>query len=268
MQALRLRRADAADLLDRQWRQKGWYLLWRNGHQAGGLAQVAGNLGHKLTGGDAGGGGQLQLGGDGGTDGRGHGGAAAEQLLAAGDVQKRLIQRQALHQWGVARKDGKNLRTDGAVQRLARRHHHRLRAALQGGVHGHGGMHPKGARLVGGGAHHASVGAAHQHRTAAQGGVLALLHGGKKGVHIHMDNAAQRRCALRNHCHGGDVGAVRAPSQAALGGISAGAWASTNTAWRTVCSCWRAAWRAVSACATAATCSCTAAASPQPSRPR
>ena len=63
-----------------------------------------------------------------------------------------------------------------------------LRAEPPGRDNGHGRMHAEDPRLIGGRGHHPAQAAADDHRFAAQFRVVHLLHSGKKGVHIQVQN--------------------------------------------------------------------------------
>ena len=107
-------------------------------------------------------------------------------------VQVRLVHGQRLHFRCQLAEDvhdpGRHLR----VPREARSHPDDLGAQPQRLPHGHGGMHAKGPRLVGGSGHHAPGRRrpADHHWPVPKLRVVQLLHRGVEGVQVRVKNPA------------------------------------------------------------------------------
>ena len=176
-------------------------LLRRHHGQAVGLLQLRGDLRHQLVGRDADRGGESGELADAALDAARDLGAAAEQRGARGDIQERLIERQALHQRGDLAEHAEHQRRDFLVALHARTHAHRVGAQAQRLAHRHGGAHAKAAHFVAGRGHDAAAAApADDHRQAGERGIVVLLDGRVERVHVDMQHRA---------CHGVALGSSR-----------------------------------------------------------
>ena len=104
-----------------------------------------------------------------------------------------LIEREWFNERGVFREDGVDLARDGAVDVEARRHEHQLRTLPHGRGRRHGRAHAEGARFVARRSHRTSLGAvADCDGASPQHRIVALLDRRIEGVHVNVDNLAQR----------------------------------------------------------------------------
>ena len=138
--------------------------------------------------------------------------AEAERGFRMRDVEIGLVQRQRFDQVGMAREDLAHLARHRLVAREIGRHEDRVRAQPLGAQRRHRGAHAELARLVARRADHrtrASPG--HDHRPAAQGRIVALLHRSVERIHVDVHDLAEGGSHVR--CgSGGALYRARAPS--------------------------------------------------------
>ena len=94
------------------------------------------------------------------------------------------------------RKTGKRFAHDGrhlCITAQARAEINAVRTASAGLCNGHGRMDAELPRLVGAGAHHTAVLAAHDERPPPQGRIVELFDGCEEGIHVHMHYPALMR---------------------------------------------------------------------------
>ena len=206
-------RADAPQPLDAQRREERGFLAARDDDQPVGLAQVTGNLGHEPIRRDTDRHGQLRLVVDSLLQLLGGLLAVAEELLRAGQIEERLVDRERLDQRREAPEDGHDLLAHGVVLGTVDGHEDALRAERAGRAQRHGRAHAELARLVGGRADDAAVvgaATADDDRLAAQRRVVALLDGRKERVEVRMQDrpgrrarhaTIMRRCQWQLACH-------------------------------------------------------------------
>ena len=122
----------------------------------------------------------------------------AEQLPRRGHVEERLVERQRLDQRRHRLQDLEHARADVGVGVVPRRHDDRVGRHLQRARHRHRAAHAERPHLVRRRQHHAAPGvAAHDHRPAAQGRVVALLDGRVERVHVHVQDRTRVGRATR-----------------------------------------------------------------------
>ena len=183
--------ADAGEAFDGERREKGVDVFGLDDEEAVGLAPVGGDLGEELVGGDAGGGGEVELVADGVADGAGDFGGGGEAALVFGDVEVGLVEREGLDEVGVAAEDVAGLAGDGAVAEEVGGDEDGVGAEALGAEGGHGGADAEAAGFIGGGADDGAVAApGDDDGFAAEGGVVALLDRGVEGVHVDVDDLA------------------------------------------------------------------------------
>ena len=120
--------------------------------------------------------------------------AVAEERAAAGDVEERLVDREAFDERRVAVEDVEDLRAHLVVAAARRRHDDRLRAAAERLGHRHRRAAAEHARLVRRrGDDAAPRRAADEHGLAAQRGIVVLLDGREEGVHVDVEDFSQLR---------------------------------------------------------------------------
>ena len=176
---------------NRQRVQEAEDLRGRHHEQPVGLAHRGRELGHELGGGHADRAGQPMLTVDAGPDPPGDGGGRPQPPDGPADVQERLIERERLDLGGHPAEQGHDLLGDGAVDPVARRHEHGLRAQPPRPADRHGRPHPERARLVAGRQHHAAAAdGAHDHRFPGQLRPVPHLDAGVERVHVHVQDAA------------------------------------------------------------------------------
>src|SRR5690606_24196408 len=126
-----------------------------------------------------------------------------EQAQAAGDVEKRFIEREAFHQRCYPAEYGKHLVRNRLVPGHAHRDANQVRAAPLGFPHRHRGAYAKFPCLVACCGHDSAYVAAHHNRLAAQFRPVPLLHGRVKGIHVDMQYLSMPRCllVLAARCH-------------------------------------------------------------------
>jgi len=117
--------------------------------------------------------------------------AAAQQPLAAGDVQEGLVQREALHQRGDVVEDPEHLFGDLAVAGHAGLQVLRAGAQAAGARHRHRRVHAEAARrIVGGRDHPAPAQSPDNDGPAGQFRPVTLFHRSVEGIHVDMDDGA------------------------------------------------------------------------------
>jgi hypothetical protein len=181
--------ADAPDPSDRQRGEKLRDAIGSHDDQTVRLAVVAGELGEELVRRDADRSREPHLAFDAGLDLAGNFGSRAEQFLAAGHIQKRLIQAQRLDQGGERKQEFANLSTDLGVVLHAHGQENRLRAEPSSSGDRHRAVDAEGTSLVRRGTDHTpSAEATDDDRPLSKFGPIALLDGRIKGVHIDVQN--------------------------------------------------------------------------------
>ena len=177
------------ELVHRQLLHKRLCMLRFNHEEAIRLPVVGGNLCKELVVGDTGGSGEacavvdllLDLTGD------KRGGTVA--LVVDGDIEKRLVERERLHLVGILEEDLHDLAGDGAIVLKAGHDEDQVGTLAQCRDGGHGGMNAILPCLIAGSSHHAPFASvAHGDWFATIIGIVALLDGGVKRIHIHMDD--------------------------------------------------------------------------------
>ena len=112
---------------------------------------------------------------------------APQQLLTRGDIEKRLVQRQAFDQRRKFMKNRKDLFRHLFVARHSRRHADGLRAAAQCLAHGHGGADAEAAHRIAGRRHHPPAArAADDQGLALELRAILFFHGRIEGVHVDV----------------------------------------------------------------------------------
>ncbi len=111
--------------------------------------------------------------------------------LVLGHIEIRFIQRQRLHQLRMPQENLAHLAGHRLVTDEIRGHEHRIRTQPLRAYRGHRRAHAEHARFVGGRAHHrAHAAPRHHHRFAPQRGIVALLHGRVKRIHVDVNDLA------------------------------------------------------------------------------
>ena len=125
-----------------------------NHHEAVGLLEVGGDLGHEHVRGNPHGGGEVDAGLDHRLDGPGDGGAVTVKSSTRRHVEKGLVDGHGLHERGEAGEDAHDLAGDRGVLVHVHGQEDALRAEAEGAADGHGGMDAEAAGLIGCCGHH------------------------------------------------------------------------------------------------------------------
>ncbi len=167
--------------------------IGRDHHQPVRLVQIARQLRQKLVGRDTDRGRELRLVLDPLTHRVCDRDPIAEQPGRAGHIDERLIDRDRLHKRAERSQDLEDLRRDFSVAGPVRLHDHRIGAEPESDRRRLGAPAPERPRLVARRGDHAPLAPpAHEDRPAPQLGVVELLDGRKEGVHIDVQDCAQR----------------------------------------------------------------------------
>ncbi len=177
---------------DRQRSEKCLDGVGGHDHQTIGLFQIARELGEELVRRDPHRGHQAKLAANFVLDAPRDALRVAEKTHARSDIEKRLVERQRLHQRRVTGEDFANCARHPGIPIHARADKHRvgtqaLRLSLSCR---HGAVHPVApGRVVGGGDHAAPFGrAAYHHRFTHELGVVELFDRGVEGVHVDVQD--------------------------------------------------------------------------------
>ena len=164
------------------------------------------------------------------SNGRSDARSIAEGTPPAGDVEKRLVERQRFDQRCHLAEDGHDLSTDLAVATVTTGQEHRLGASTARQRTRHRRVHAIGAGLIGGSRDDPSgTRRPHHHRTTAQRRVIENLHRRKEGIHVDVQDHPLGRTAIHGRVHHASLtGARSAPAR--CGDVRAG---SGNCAVRT-----------------------------------
>ena len=124
----------------------------------------------------------------------------AVAVHAVADVEVGFVKRERFNARGVAGEDFADVVRGLFVGVEAARQQGQVWAEPQGGGGRHGAAHAKFARRVVGGADHAPplAAAADGQRNVAQGRIIPHLNGGKKAVHIDVNDFAHTRPSANN----------------------------------------------------------------------
>ncbi len=113
-------------------------------------------------------------------------------------VEIGFVERQGFDEAGVLRKNRADVLRNLSVNVEPRSYENELGTMPLRGHGRHGRAHAKGARFIACRRHHAPLSrAADGDGPAAQGGIVALLDGGEKGVHVDMNDLARQRGVRR-----------------------------------------------------------------------
>ena len=205
------RRSDAPHQPDRQIVQEGELAAGIDDHQPVGLGHLRGDLGQMLGARHADRDRQAEFGPHAAADRGGDLLRRAEQMRAAGDVGKGLVDGDALdHRREIVEHFYRRVAQPLVVAEIAA-DEDQLRAEFARLAPRHAAAHAEGARLVGGGEHDT---AADRDRLAAQRRIEQLLDRGIEGVEIRMqdgalsfpsDRSPLRRCSMSRVCFEGAV---------------------------------------------------------------
>ena len=153
----------------------------------------------------------------------------------AGQIEKRLVDRQRLDQRRQRLHGVAHLAADADIFRHVGPDHGGLRAQRQRLEHRHRRAHAIGARDVAGGRHHAALAAADDHRPVGQLRIVALLDGGVERVAVDMRQRQRGQRVVADQARGAacaappglDIEVAEAIPAEARGPSSAGAGALT-----------------------------------------
>src|SRR5207249_10643341 len=119
-----------------------------NHHEAVGLLEVGGDLGHEHVRGHAHGGGEVDAGLDDRLDLTGNGGPVAVKGSTRRHVEKGLVEGHGLDEGGEAGEDAHDLAGDCGVLVHVHGEEDALRAKAEGAADGHGGVDAEAARFI------------------------------------------------------------------------------------------------------------------------
>ena len=160
-------------------------------HEAVGFVEVRGDLGDELVAGDTDGSRQLRRISDVGTDAARDADGITEQADAGRDVEKGLVEGEALHFGRDAPKYFEDLLRDIAVVVQTGVYANRVGATLQRFAHWHCRAHAKLARLVACGRNDTTLPlTTDEYGLSRKLGVIALLDRGIERVHIDVQDGA------------------------------------------------------------------------------
>ena len=205
-------RADAVNESDRLVRQHGARLVLIERGKAARLVQVGGDLGQELVAGQA----DRNRDADVALDlagkprqhfGRDH----AVHALGAGEVEKRLVDRQRLDQRRQRLHGMAHLAADPDIFRHVGPDHGGMRAQRQRLEHRHRRAHPEGAGDVAGRRHHAALAAADDDGLVGDLRIVALLDGGVERVAIDVGERQRGQRVVTDQARGAACAASPAP---------------------------------------------------------
>ena len=205
----RRHRADGMEPAHIEGLDEGGAAAGRDHEQPVRLAVVGGELGEELVIGHPGRGGQPRPFANAGPDRLGDLRRRRDALQVLGDVEVGLVQRQWLDDGRVLGEHGADLLRHCLVHVEARPDEDQLGAFPPRRDPGHGRSHAEAPGLVARRRHDAALArAAHRDGLAAQGGVVALLHGRVEGIHVDVDDLALTLLRLGDRFRG-EVGRVQ-----------------------------------------------------------
>ena len=104
-----------------------------------------------------------------------------------GYIQKSFVHTYRLYQIGIPRKYGMQSRRHPLIYPHAKRYEDQIRAQLPGSERRHGGMHSEFPGFVTRRSYHSSgMRGTDNHRFPSKPGIIPLLHGCIKSIHIYM----------------------------------------------------------------------------------
>ena len=123
----------------------------------------------------------------------------ADQRLAAGDVDVRLVEAAGLHERAVAVEDGMKQARDAHVLGVIAAQVDGMRGEADGGANRHGAVHAELARFIRSGRDDAAAAwdAADHDRFAEQIGIARDLDSHEEGVEVHVQDAARAGESLK-----------------------------------------------------------------------
>jgi len=189
VQLRRCHLAYAPQSLDRQRVQELQFAAGLDDEQSVWLADAAGHLRQEFGAGDPDRDRQANLGSDTRPEPGGDLDRCSGDLGQPADVEERLVDRDALHEWGGVAEDREDVLARLGVRVEARRDDDRLRAEVVRRASTHRRADPERFRLVACGEHHT---AAHDDRLSPQPRLVALLHGGEEGVEVGVQDVRAR----------------------------------------------------------------------------
>ena len=200
-QALPRDLADAPEPVDAQRRQPGARLLAPDRREAARLVDFGGELGEKFTIAEADRDGHADLDLDAAREpGEGRGRPRPVNALAAGQVEKRLVDRDRFDERRQFEHQGANFAGDARIFGHVGGKNDGVRTELQRPRHRHRRAHPEGSRDITSGRDDAAPPvAAHDERLFGEDRIVALLHRGIKGVAVDMGERQVRRIGHRQH---------------------------------------------------------------------
>jgi hypothetical protein len=180
-------RTDAMEFFDRQGGDEGLAPPRWDDEEIVRLAMARRHFGEEFVVADAGGRIKARHRQDAGPNRVGDVGCEGDVLLVFSNVEIGLVERERLDQIGVLGENLVNLHRDGPVDVESGRHEDQLGAFAHGGDGGHCRADAECPGLVAGRGHDAAPRAMpDRHRLAAKRGIVALLNGRVKSVHIDM----------------------------------------------------------------------------------
>ena len=108
------------------------------------------------------------------------------QAFSAGQVEKGFVNRKRFHKWRKFEHHRTHLMPDSGIFRHVWTHHHRVGAKLKRLEHGHCRANAIDAGNIAAGGDDAALAAPHDHRSVAQGRVIALFNRREERVTIDM----------------------------------------------------------------------------------
>jgi len=112
------------------------------------------------------------------------------------EIEKGFIYAEWFHEWSMAEKDCPDLLADFTVLGHIGPDENSVWTAPVGSHYGHGGMDAKATRLIGASSYHAAAGPSfrigtNDHWTSLVRGVVALLNGCVKRIHVYVKNGSR-----------------------------------------------------------------------------
>ncbi len=218
--------ADAPDFGDGEGEEDAVDIFGADDGEAVGFVEVGGEFGEEFVGGDADGGGEVEVCGDALAERLGDGFGRAEELLCAGEIEEGFVDAKGFDEGGEFFEDGEHLGGDAVVVIAADGEDDGVGAEALGDGHGLGGMAAEAAGLVAGGGDDATGAVvADEEGLSAEVGVIALFDGGEEGVHVEVedgdeaggehggivDECLRKRCTVTAFTGGGTQSVVVTP---------------------------------------------------------
>ena len=196
MQLVGGHRAHAPQPAHRQRMQEGQLLIGRNKQQPIGFGFLTGHFREEFRAGDPDGDGQADVVADVGAQPCCDLDRCAGDPAQPADVEKRLVDRERLHDRGAIAEHLEHVITGPRIGAHPGRHHHGVRTEAPCLRTAHRGAHTVGLGLVAGRQYHP---AADDHRAPAQARVVTLLDGRIERIQVRMEDGAAHRTNICSH---------------------------------------------------------------------